>query len=113
MNTPIVDFLEQYKNSGTGRLHMPGHKGAGSFGTIPGWLADTFAYDITEVKGADDLYNPSGIIMESEKNASGIFGCDTFYGTEGSSQAIKAMVWLAKRYWEKSYPAPAEGEIGP
>ena len=113
MNTPIVDFLEQYKNSGTGRLHMPGHKGAGSFGTIPGWLADTFAYDITEVKGADDLYNPSGIIMESEKNASGLFGCNTFYVTEGSSQAIKAMIWLAKRYWEKSYPASAEGEIGP
>ena len=113
MNTPIVDFLEQYKNSGTGRFHMPGHKGTGSFGNIPGWLADTFAYDITEVKGADDLYNPSGIIRESEKNASGIFGCDTFYVTEGSSQAIKAMIWLAKRYWEKSYPASAEGEIGP
>lgn len=92
---------------------MPGHKGTGSFGNIPGWLADTFAYDITEVKGADDLYNPSGIIRESEKNASGIFGCDTFYVTEGSSQAIKAMIWLAKRYWEKSYPASAEGEIGP
>ena len=114
MNTPIVDVLEQYKHSDLSRLHMPGHKGGSdTFKTMPGWLSDVYAYDITEVKGADDLYNPSGIIQESEKNASEIFGTDTFYVTEGSSQAIKAMIWLAKRYWEKSYPAQAEGEIGP
>lgn len=113
MKTPIVDFLEQYKNSDTARLHMPGHKGSGTgFANIPGWLSDIFAYDITEVKGADDLYHPSGIIEESEKNASGIYGTDTFYVTEGSTQAIKAMIWLAKRHWEKSLPESSDEETG-
>ena len=27
MTTPIVDFVRQYAQSGTARLHMPGHKG--------------------------------------------------------------------------------------
>ncbi len=114
MKTPIIDFLEQYKNSDISRLHMPGHKGrSNAFKTVPGWLSDMYAYDITEIKGADDLYRPSGIIMESEKNASEIFGTDTIYVTEGSSQAIKAMVWLARRYWENTLPPVSERESGP
>ena len=104
MATPIVDFLEKYKESDTSRLHMPGHKGAADIlSNIPEWLRNVYAYDITEMAGADDLYNPSGIIKASEEIASGIFGTDTFYVTEGSSQAIKAMIWLARRHWEVSY----------
>lgn len=37
--TPIVDFVRRYAQSGTSRLHMPGHKGqslwALSRGTLP------------------------------------------------------------------------------
>lgn len=66
---------------------MPGHKGAGLLGVEK--------YDITEIDGADSLYEASGIIAESEENASEIFGCKTFYSTEGSSQCIRAMVYLA------------------
>lgn len=65
---------------------MPGHKGDGFLGTE--------RLDITEIDGADSLYEASGIIAESEQNASAIFGCDTFYSTEGSSQCIRAMLWL-------------------
>lgn len=66
---------------------MPGHKGAGMLGVEK--------YDITEIGGADSLYEANGIIAESENNASKIFGCKTFYSTEGSSQCIRAMVYLA------------------
>lgn len=84
MTTPIVDFLEKYKKSDTSRLHMPGHKGtAEKFSNIPEWLRNIYAYDITEISGADDLHHPEGIIGESEENASRIFGTDTFYVTEG------------------------------
>ena len=77
MSTPIVDFLEKYKNSDISRLHMPGHKGKTyGYKNIPGWLSDAFAYDITEIKGADDLYHPGGIIKESEATASEIYGTD-------------------------------------
>lgn len=81
MKTPIADYLKEYESV---RLHMPGHKGAFS------------ADDITEVKGADSLYEADGVISESEANASELFGTRaTFYGTEGSSQMIKAMCYMA------------------
>ena len=67
-------------------MHMPGHKGVGSLG------AEQF--DITEIGGADSLYEANGIIKQSEDNASSLFGCDTFYSTEGSSQCIRAMLYL-------------------
>jgi len=85
MNTPICDFVDRYAESGALRLHMPGHKGAG----------DAERSDITEIKGADSLYEADGIIAESERNASELFGCPTFYSTEGSSQCIRAMLYLA------------------
>ena len=87
MNTPICDFVRRYADSETLRLHMPGHKGIGPLGIEH--------LDITEISGADSLYEASGIIAESEANASLLFGCPTFYSTEGSSQCIRAMLHLA------------------
>lgn len=87
MNTPICDFCEGYRRAQISRLHMPGHKGQ----TILGCES----LDITEVSGADELYNPEGIIAQSEANASALFGTGrTLYSTEGSSQCIRAMVKL-------------------
>lgn len=87
MDTPICDFVRKYANSNTLRLHMPGHKGAGPLACEQ--------LDITEIAGADSLYEAEGIIAQSERNASSLFGCPTFYSTEGSSQCIRAMLHLA------------------
>ncbi len=88
MKTPICDFVNEYKNSGKLRLHMPGHKGKDFLG-IEG-------YDITEISGADVLYSPNGIIRESEENAARLFGTEkTVYSAEGSSLSIRAMLYLA------------------
>ena len=90
MNTPIVDFVRRYAASGTSRLHMPGHKGCGPLGCE--------ALDITEIKGADELYEAEGVIAESEAKATALFGtAHTYYSTEGSSQCIRAMLALALR----------------
>ena len=86
MTTPIRDFVLSYAEKAPLRLHMPGHKGASLLGFEQ--------YDITEVAGADSLYEADGIIRESEKNASLLFGCPTYYSTEGSSQCIRAMLYL-------------------
>ena len=97
MNTPIVDFVVRYAQSGTSRLHMPGHKGQQFLGFEP--------YDITEIKGADELYEAEGIIAQSEANATKLFGtAHTYYSTEGSSQCIRAMLFLALQ------AAPKTGE---
>ena len=87
MDTPIADFIRDYIESGVARLHMPGHKGAGPLGCE--------AWDITEIRGADSLYEASGIIAQSEKNAAALFGSGAaFYAAGGSSQCIKAMLRL-------------------
>ena len=67
---------------------MPGHKGKG----------DRERYDITEIAGADSLFEANGVIRESEAYASGLFGANTFYSTEGSSHAIRAMLYLVSLY---------------
>ena len=90
METPICDFVRDYAESGTLRLHMPGHKGE----TVLGMES----LDITEIRGADSLYEADGIIARSEANASRVFGCRTLYSTEGSSQCIRAMLYLV-RLW--------------
>jgi len=91
MKTPIYDFLLEYQRSDAVRLHMPGHKGKGP-------LPEISSLDITEITGADSLFEANGIIAESEECASAIFGCKTLYSTEGSSLAIRAMLHLAAAY---------------
>lgn len=88
MRTPIADFVRDYARSDVSRLHMPGHKGRGPLGFE--------ALDITEIAGADALYEAEGIIARSEENASALFGSGhTLFSTEGSSQCIRAMLFLA------------------
>ena len=88
MNTPVVDFVRRYAQQRTTRMHMPGHKGRGPLGCEE--------LDITEIAGADELYEAEGIIAQSEANATQLFGtAHTYYSTEGSSQCIRAMLHLA------------------
>ncbi len=88
METPIADFVRHYAASDTRRLHMPGHKGRPFLG------CETL--DITEIAGADTLYEAAGIIARSETNAAALFGSRrTLFSSEGSSQCIKAMLYLA------------------
>lgn len=103
MKTPICDYVNQYAASAPLRLHMPGHKGQGILGVE--------RLDITEVSGADSLYEADGIIRESEENASALFGCPTFYSTEGSSQCIRAMVLLAMQ-WARRQGTPPKIAAG-
>ncbi len=97
--TPILDFLTEYAASDTARLHMPGHKGMAP-ACVPAALSAMYRFDITEIAGADNLFAPEGIIAASEEVASRIFGATTFYSCEGSSLAIKAMLYLSLKHFE-------------
>lgn len=83
MKTPIVSFLKSYQEKSPVRMHMPGHKGAGILGFEE--------MDLTEIHGADELFAAEGIIKESEQNASSLFGCPTYYSTQGSTLCIQTM----------------------
>ena len=95
MNTPVADFIENYINSDFVRLHVPGHKG------------NENPFDITELQGADVLYHEDGILAESQRNASLIFGtAKTVYSAEGSSLGIRGMLTLIKMYAEEKGRRP-------
>lgn len=99
MKTPICDFIEEYAKKDTSRLHMPGHKGVSFLGCEK--------KDITEICGADELYEAEGVIAESERNATALFGFGkTIYGTEGSSQCIRTMLFLALQERERKEGRP-------
>ena len=98
MDTPICDFVRRYAQSGALRCHMPGHKGQALLGME--------GLDITEITGADSLYEADGIIARSETNAGSLFVANTFYSTEGSSLCIRAMLHLAALHARKAGKAP-------
>ncbi|MGN1231057.1 MAG: hypothetical protein ACI4TP_04080 [Anaerotignum sp.] len=99
MKTPICDFVKQYTEKDTTRFHMPGHKGVSFLGCEK--------MDITEISGADELYDAESIIAESEENATRLFGFGkTLYSTEGSSQCIRTMLFLALQQAERGAERP-------
>lgn len=100
MTTAIKDFAEKYSRSGVSRLHMPGHKGAPMHGLEP--------LDLTEIKGADFLYDPDGIILSSELKTSAAYGSAmTAYSAEGSSLSIKAALSIIWQYLGKNITVAA------
>ena len=83
ISTPIHDFLLTYTKENPVRCHMPGGKES--------------LLDITEIEGADSLYESSGIIRSSEENAATLFGsAKTLYSCGGSTLAIQTMLAAAK-----------------
>lgn len=83
IKTPIHDFLRNYAESSPVRCHMPGGK--------------TEPFDITEIEGADSLFECEGIIKESEEIAASLFGAGkTLYSCGGSTLSIQTMLALAK-----------------
>ena len=89
METPIYDFLEDYRKKDFVRLHMPGHKGK----LYP---VLSVAHDITEIHGADSLFDADGIILKSEENASRLFKSRaSIYSAGGSTLCIQTMLALA------------------
>lgn len=94
MTTPIIDFLNSYRDLNLVRMHMPGHKGKGLHKVQNSVHT---GIDITEIAGADSLYSANGIISESEKNASELFGtAATIFSAGGSSLCILAMLTMLK-----------------
>lgn len=95
MDTPVYDFLKKYADMSPLRAHMPGHKGR-TFTAEE--LRAAYAYDLTEISGADSLFEAEGIIRKSERNASELFGtAETVYSCGGSTLCIQAMLFIMKQ----------------
>ena len=75
----------------TFRAHMPGHKGR----ALPGFsaLQGAYARDITEITGADSLFEADGILRAGEQQTAALFGsADCCWSAGGSTLCIQAML---------------------
>lgn len=73
---------------------MPGHKGK------------LDAFDLTEVPGADSLYEAQGVIAQSEEAMAACYGAlETAYSAGGSTLCIQAMLAWRQRLDSGFYAA--------
>lgn len=88
---PVVDMLVKRANEKVRRLHMPGHKGGNGFSHVPGF--DALAFDVTELPGTDDLFDPRDSIKEAMELAAAGFGAKmTRFLTAGATSGVLAML---------------------
>lgn len=92
----IIEILENYKNSGTVRFHMPGHSGR-SFSSL---LDEIYPYDVTELPFSDDLNAPEtdGLFAEIEEYLKKITSAhDVIISCSGATSMIQTAIAAALR----------------
>ncbi len=91
----LFDKLQAYSNTAL-PMHMPGHKRNTRLAQYLKGLAAQL--DITEIDDFDDLQAPEGILADSMKAASRLWGSDAcFYLTGGSTVGLLAAVYALSR----------------
>lgn len=89
----ILGFLETHSKSESVSFHMPGHKNGKIFKRI-GYSQEEILnpqFDITEIEGADNLFEPEGIIRETMDKFKKIYESrESFLLTNGSSAGLIA-----------------------
>ncbi len=88
----LYRFLCEYRDSSPVRGHVPGHKGTA---LLPE-LAACSPLDITEIAGADSLFEADGLLLASERRTAQLFGSEeTLYSVSGSTLCIQTMLACA------------------
>ena len=89
MKTPIHDFLMEYAAKNPVSFHMPGHKGSAIYRKFgySRFLESVMDCDVTEITGADNLFQAEGIIKEAQDRYAKLCGAEKSYilinGTSG------------------------------
>lgn len=95
MNRHLSDFLKEWAEKEPVRFHMPGHKGARLYEKYgyDDFLHNTLSHDITEIPGADDLYQPQGVLADLSHRYRKLYRCRASYPlVNGSSCGLIAAV---------------------
>ena len=86
---PIISFLTKHADKHTVSFHMPGHKGSAiyrKFGYTE-FLEKMMDCDITEIIGADNLFQTEGILKAAQEEYAKLYGVKRAYmlvnGTSG------------------------------
>lgn len=85
----MIDFLLKHAAQNPVSYHMPGHKGAGLYRRLgyEAWLDNFMDCDITEIPGADNLFQAEDIIKDIQDRYAGLYDAYRSYllvnGTSG------------------------------
>lgn len=104
VTTSIHDFIKDYLEKDTVSFHMPGHKGSHLYRRFGyhEFLDRMMDYDITEIAGADNLFQTEGIIKEVQDHYAKLYQCKKSYilingSSGGNIAAILASVSKGKQ----------------
>ena len=91
-NRPLWTALERIRREDLARFYMPGHKGR-----MPEPFSQAALYDVTEIAGADSLYECTGAIRALEEELAEAYRVgDTLLSAGGSTLCIQTMLYLAR-----------------
>jgi lysine decarboxylase len=96
--TPYFDVLLDYVDSGVIPFHTPGHmQGRGMDAAFREFVGDNvLAIDLTQIRGLDDLLQPSEAIDEAQRLAAEAYGSDySFFLINGSTSGNQIMMMAA------------------
>lgn len=77
VKTTIIDFLNENAAGSSISFHMPGHKSRREIYEKTGYaglLGELIKYDITEIPGADALYDPKSSLLAVMENYADLYG---------------------------------------
>ena len=89
----IIDALIKVKSKKPVLFTTSGHCQGKNVLSKLDFLNSSFKYDFSEIDGLDNLQNPEGIILESQRWASEVYGSGhSYYLVNGSSSGILALM---------------------
>ena len=91
----ITDYLLRHQATNPVSFHMPGHKGSRLFRRLgyDAFLDNIVDIDITEIPGADNLFQTEGIIAETMARYRRLYGSrQTYLLINGSSSGLIASI---------------------
>lgn len=101
IKTPVQDFLLEHAKLSPVSFHMPGHKGSAIYKRCgySDFLENIFDCDVTEIQGADNLFQAESIIKEAQERYEELYEVRKSYlQINGSSGAnIAAMLTAVPR----------------
>jgi len=91
---PLWTALERIRREDLARFYMPGHKGR-----MPAPFTQAAPYDVTEIAGADSLYECTGAIRALEEELADAYRVgDCLLSAGGSTLCIQTMLYLARSW---------------
>ena len=90
---PMLDALQNHKNSNVISFHVPGHKGGKWNRDLKKYFGDAASFDLNSMDGLDDLSKPVDVIREAQQLAAEAFSAgSSCFEINGATGGVHAMI---------------------